>query len=201
MLADGDIVQSVTLSDENEWTATVRNLPETNNAGKSIVYTWREEDVVGYAATVSRNGNMTEITNTHEPELTSVTVRKVWVDDNNATHQRPLKIVMKLSNGIQVALTEENHWQATVEDLPVYENGVRIEYTWTEVSAPGYVQTDVTVEGHVTTFTNELWTWPEVPEGYKPPKHPGTPIEVEIDEYGTPLGVEVIINHVGDCFD
>ena len=29
---------------------------------------------------------------------------------------------------------------------------------------------------------------------------PGNPFLI-INDYGTPLGVELIINHVGDCFD
>ena len=32
------------------------------------------------------------------------------------------------------------------------------------------------------------------------PKLPGEPL-IEIEDYGTPLGINVIINHVGDCFD
>lgn len=32
------------------------------------------------------------------------------------------------------------------------------------------------------------------------PKRPGIPIHI-INEYDTPLGLEIIINHVGDCFD
>ena len=32
------------------------------------------------------------------------------------------------------------------------------------------------------------------------PQLPGEPL-IEIDDYGTPLGINVVINHVGDCFD
>jgi hypothetical protein len=32
------------------------------------------------------------------------------------------------------------------------------------------------------------------------PNMPGEPL-IEIEDYGTPLGINVIINHVGDCFD
>ncbi len=41
---------------------------------------------------------------------------------------------------------------------------------------------------------------PEVPEGYKQPKTPHGMFEM-IDDYLTALGIQVRINHVGDCFD
>ena len=49
-------------------------------------------------------------------------------------------------------------------------------------------------------FTNTRWTPPgDNPPG-KPPKTPGDTWYV-FEDYDTPLGVEVVINHVGDCFD
>ena len=45
--------------------------------------------------------------------------------------------------------------------------------------------------GNLTILTNTL---------RRTPGKPGEPYLI-IEEYGTPLGVEVIINHVGDCFD
>ena len=54
-------------------------------------------------------------------------------------------------------------------------------------------------EGTVTVFTNKPWHRPDKPTQGKTPRLPGE--EIYIEEYETPLGVEVIINHVGDCFD
>ena len=44
---------------------------------------------------------------------------------------------------------------------------------------------------------------PVIPEGQKKPITPksNTWHTIDIDEYGTALGVSIIINHVGDCFD
>ena len=56
-----------------------------------------------------------------------------------------------------------------------------------------------TVQGSVTTFTNAPLTIPKMPEGFKP-KVPSGNWE-RFEEYETPLGVESLINHVGDCFD
>ena len=108
---------------------------------------------------------------------------------------------MTLSNGMTVVLNEENHWTATISNLPASDKeGRTITYTWTEPTVIGYTLTDKTVAGNTTVFTNTLWERPDEPKHGKKPKVPGKPTE-SIDEYGTPLGVEVIINHVGDCFD
>ena len=200
LLADGTAKQTVTLSEENGWKAEVQNLPRNNANGQAIVYTWREEEVEGYTAEIIRNGNHTDITNSHEPELTSVSVRKVWEDNNDEEGLRPKQIVMKLSNGMTAVLNAGNNWSATISDLPATYEGQRILYTWTEQEVIGYNLTDKVVEGDTTVFTNTLWRRPEVPPGKKPPKFPGKTI-ITIDEYDTPLGVEVMINHVGDCFD
>ena len=106
---------------------------------------------------------------------------------------------MKLSNGMVAVLDASNNWTATIGGLPVYVNGEPVTYTWTEQAVIGYVQESKVTQGTVTTFTNGLWERPEEPEKGKKPKTPGKVIEIE--EYETPLGVEIIINHVGDCFD
>ncbi len=97
-------------------------------------------------------------------------------------------------------LTQENGWQATITGLPKYADGKEIEYSWTEQEIVGYKQKSRTTNGNVTTFTNELVGIPQPPEGYKYPKAPGGNYAF-FEEYPTALGVEVYINHVGDCFD
>ena len=64
----------------------------------------------------------------------------------------------------------------------------------------GYQQEKVETVGSTTIFTNKLLERPEPPEGKQVPPTRGTPVLI-IEEYGTPLGIDVIINHVGDCFD
>ncbi len=134
--------------------------------------------------------------------VTEATVRKVWVEGNNGAANRPQNLTVTLSNGMQVTLNAANGWTATITDLPaVDENGQPITYTWREQEAIGYRQTGMTREGTVTTFTNTLWERPATP-----PANAGNPpvpgqTWLTVEEYDTPLGVEVIINHVGDCFD
>lgn len=137
-----------------------------------------------------------------EPEApptatTSVTVQKVWNDNNNAASSRPASLRVTLSNGMSVTLNEANGWSATINDLPVENNGQPITYTWQEAEALGYIQTGYTVNGNVTTITNSLWKRPTPPPDVPVPGIP----TITIDDYDTPLGSGVEINHVGDTFD
>ena len=109
---------------------------------------------------------------------------------------------MRLSNGERFNLNEGNNWSVTVNDLPTATaDGTPIQYSWTEEEVSGYVLTETKVAGETTIFINSLWEEPTPPQGKVPPtKRPGKD-HIVIEEYGTPLGVEVSINHVGDCFD
>ncbi len=199
LLADGEPVQSVILNPENMWYAEVTGLPLMKD-GQPIVYSWEEVSVEGYTVTAATEGNLTVLTNTHEPELTQVSIRKVWEDEDNAVGLRPKKLIVKLSNGMHVLLNEKNGWSATIENLPKTIGGEPVEYYWIEPEVPGYVLAQTETEGELTTYYNQIPTRPELPPEVTPPEVPGKPTET-IDEYDTPLGVEVTINHVGDCFE
>ena len=76
-----------------------------------------------------------------------------------------------------------------------------MDYTWSEQEVLGYTQTSVIITDDMTVFTNTYrHRPPPPPDTPVPPNVPGEPL-IEIEDYGTPLGIEVIINHVGDCFD
>jgi hypothetical protein len=185
----GQVIQTVELNAGNEWTASVV-VPLGDGNGNAINYTWHEETVTGYVLTSQKElGNATVLTNTHEPELVKATVVKVWKDNDNKANLRPATLKVTLSNGSSYTLSEANNWTVTVEDLPKYFKGEEVKYTWSEQTVLGYKQTAAVVNGDVTTFTNT----------YTPPT-PGNP-PTPIDDYDTPLNIEVIINHVGDCFD
>ena len=105
-----------------------------------------------------------------------------------------------LNNGTIVMLSEENDWTETVTELPTMVNGKPAEYFWTEQETFGYMLESVETEGTVTVFTNKPWERPQGQPVGKKPKTYGETL-FHIDDYDTPLGVNVIINHVGDCFD
>jgi hypothetical protein len=76
-------------------------------------------------------------------------------------------------------------------------NGVPAVYYWTEPEVAGY-KAGINTDGNYVIFTNAPFERPPVP--YNPPRIPGRPVYV-FEEYETPLGVAVEINHVGDCYD
>ena len=195
LFADGTEVASAQLTEADGWKTTFTGLPRYNGEEK-INYTITEDPVEWYTAEI----HGFNIRNNYQPELTSVSVRKVWVDNNNANKVRPTSIYVTLSNGTVVLLNEENGWSATVDNLPTRLNGKEVEYTWSEQTVIGYRMTGKTQEGNTTVFTNTVITTPQTPTGNKTPQTPGTEIAV-FEEYDTALGVEVYINHVGDCFD
>ena len=76
---------------------------------------------------------------------------------------------------------EENGWAYTVTNLPKYEKGVEIDYTWVEIDIPeGYTLESMTKEGVITSIINphepekinisggKLWTGETNPELSRP---------------------------------
>ena len=200
-----ETVRTVTLNESNGWAAEVNDLPLYKGA-EQITYSWTEQTVAGYTLTNQHTiGNMTVLTNTHIPEMVSTTVTKVWDDNDNAAGLRPATLRVTLSNGQNYTLSAANNWTVTVNNLPKYRNGALVNYSWSEQSVLGYTQANVVVTGDVTIFTNtyRMPLPPTTPTTPDTPRTPTTPKDdtITIEDYATPLGIEVIINHVGDCFD
>ena len=195
--------KEITLTEAVGWKHEETELP-LYDGDNLITYTWTETSFpAGYVlANTATSGNVTVFTNKHTPELTSTTVIKIWNDKDNAAKQRPNHLRVTLyADGRKLQdflLTESNDWSLTKDDLPKYNGGKEIQYSWSEQSVVGYTST-TKVTGNVTVFTNTYVT----PPPRKPGTPPSTPEEppVVIEDYDTPLGIEVLINHVGDCFD
>ena len=137
--------------------------------------------------------------------MITLTVKKIWQDQDNQLKQRPESIRITLNNAITVILNEANQWSAEITDLPVYKEGQIIEYTWTEQTVLGYTQVSAVTEGNETVFTNRLYDreqdQPTQPaQGGRVPRMAGKPTDT-IEDYGTPLGIDTEYNHAGDCFD
>ncbi len=194
--ANGAVAANAVLNAGNGWAHTFADLARTDADGNEIVYTVSEQSVPMYETSVAGY----TITNRYVPETTSVSVEKIWNDNNNAAGFRPNSIYARLSNGMVVVLNEGNGWKATVSDLPTILNGQPVSYSWTEQESLGYEQESVSISGSTTIFTNKLRQRPEPMQGEKSPPKRGDNY-LMIDDYGTPLGVNVTINHVGDCFE
>ncbi len=201
LFADGIEVDSHVLTAAEDWRFTFTDKPRYQEDHKTeIKYSVNEDAVPMYYTEI----NGYNLVNYYQPEVTSTTVRKVWQDNNNEGNTRPADIVMSLyiegtDNKVTfVILNDKNNWTATVNDLPTIVNGQRVHYVWKEQQVLGYAGKGVEA-GNTWTFTNELLGTNEgTPKGRT--RGPGKPVE-KIEEYRTPLGVNEMINHVGDCFD
>ena len=144
---------TITGTDGNSWTYTWSGLPKYDN-GTVITYTVSENSVpTGYEVSGSPAQSGGTITNSHTPEETEATVKKVWSDANNQDGIRPTELIVTLSNGDSVTLSAPD-WEGTITGLPKYANGTEITYTWTEASITGYTLANTSVNGTVTTLTN-----------------------------------------------
>lgn len=143
LLADGKIISSKKVTNEDNWTYEFTNL-DKYKAGKPIDYTVTENQVDGYTGTVTG----TTITNKYTPELTTIKGTKTWHDKDDQDGIRPKSITVHLMNGnkeveSQVVTADKNgEWKYAFDKLPVYENGKQISYTVKEDSVKGYSETN-----------------------------------------------------------
>ncbi|BDD39628.1 Cna B-type domain-containing protein [Streptococcus ruminantium] len=155
LLANGEVVQSQKVTADNNWTYTFTNLPKYAN-GKEIVYTVTENAVDNYTTTIDGHN----ITNSYTPGQTSLTVTKVWKDNNNQDGKRPGSIQVQLyANGEKlgepITLTADNKWTHTWTGLDKKANQKDIVYTVKEVSVvDGYTASVGKVENGNVTITN-----------------------------------------------
>ena len=203
LYADGVEVASHVLTAGEGWRFTFEQQPRYQDDNKTeIVYSVNEDDVPMYTKEI----NGYNVVNYYLPEVMSKSVAKVWDDNNNAQKIRPNSIVMTLKNKSNgqtaaiVTLNADNKWKATVDNLPTVVNGQKAVYAWSEQEVIGYKLREVKEEGSTMTFYNAPWKRPENPTAGGRPKTRGETF-FELEDYETPLGVNVIINHVGDCFD
>ncbi len=152
------MITSADLTEKGSWTVRISNIPAWEG-NEEIVYTWKEEEVEGYTQTALKTtGNMTTMTNTHEPQYVESTVSITWDDRDDRRGLRPKSVHVKLSNGTRVELNAECGWTATVKNLPKHKNGKEVVYTWTQEDALGYQLTNTDTTGGGYTFTDTLKT-------------------------------------------
>ncbi len=157
------VVGTKVLSDANQWTATVTNLPKYRD-GKEIVYTIEEVSVEEYETEIGEITKIDEqnytvtVTNTHVPEPVSIKITKAWNDGDDQDGKRPDNVTINVLDGTIVVgtkvLSDSNDWTATVTNLPKYRDGKEIVYTIEEVSVEEY-ETEI---GEITKVDDHNYT-------------------------------------------
>ena len=162
LLADGQKTdKTLTLNADNDWAGSFSDL-DVYNAGQPIAYTVEEVNVAGYTSNITGNAaDGFTITNTHTPEKTALSVKKVWDDADDQDGMRPDAVTVRLladgqDTGKTLTLNADNGWSGSFTDLDVYNAGQPIAYTVEEVNVAGY-QSSITgdaADGFTITNTH-----------------------------------------------
>lgn len=132
-LKNGDtVIDSITLSESNDWKGVFSNLP----AGAH--YTVSEDPVEGYDSAVTGDAERGfTVTNTSTAKV-SVPVEKKWVGP--AAKKATVRLLADGKDaGQSIELNESNGWRGSFEGLPKYsESGSEVRYTVAEVPVEGY---------------------------------------------------------------
>ncbi|MDX8045505.1 Cna B-type domain-containing protein [Gracilibacillus sp. S3-1-1] len=153
LLADGEpLGDEVFLTAADNWSYTWSELDANRDGGTTIEYSVEEVDVpAGYESEINdENHGAITITNSYEPELIDIPVKKEWDDANDQDGKRPESITLHVVNqASEVVKTEEvmanenGEWSHVFEGLPKYHDGNKIEYRVVEDAIEDY-STDMT---------------------------------------------------------
>lgn len=135
------------LNDSNSWLVTWNNLPINDEKGQKIVYTVTETtSLSGYTTSITNtNDQLATIENKHIPDITDIEGQKLWDDQENQDGKRPNKITIYLfANGVEINgqdVYAEDNWTYHFINLPMNDNGKKIEYTVEEGFVDNYTST------------------------------------------------------------
>lgn len=147
------VYDAVELSEKNNWSYTWEELPTMEN-NEDIIYTVDEVEIpAGYEKEVTNKETKFIITNTHVPDVTKISVNKVWDDNDDQDSIRPETVKVQLYRdgvdpvGNPILLSENNNWTYTWESLPKMDDGKLISYTVDEIEIPDGYSKSVTKDG------------------------------------------------------
>ena len=147
------VYDAVELSEKNNWSYTWEELPTMEN-NEDIIYTVDEVEIpAGYEKEVTNKETKFIITNTHVPDVTKISVNKVWDDNDDQDSIRPETVKVQLYRdgvdpvGNPILLSENNNWTYTWESLPKIDDGKLISYTVDEIEIPDGYSKSVTKDG------------------------------------------------------
>lgn len=195
--------------DGDEWTYTVPNLP-THQNGKEITYSIENADVPLYTTTISPNSLTGDtvstgftITNSHTPEMVTVSGQKTWDDKNDQDGRRPDSIIIRLHADVadmaeqakEVTPDADGNWKWEFANLPKYANGVEIHYSITEDKVDGYQSEvkgyDVTnsyTPGQINVSVTKKWSDANDKDGLRPDS-----VTIKLFADGNDTGKELVL--------
>ena len=199
--ASGD---PVAVNAAGEW-KTTWTVAKNKPVAKEIAYTVEAAAPEGYKAAVSgtaKDGYV--VTLSHTPEVVTIPVSAQWNDTENQDGNRPASVEITLAaNGKEskkVALTAENNWKASFDNLDVYAAGKAITYTVTAADVEGYTASVAgDSAGFVVSFNHEtdktsvsmttVWDDKDNQDGHRPGSY-----AVQLKADGQAVGDLVTLN-------
>lgn len=146
ILVDGtNAIEEVVLDKNNGYGVVLKNMPKYKN-GVEINYQIKDFKVDGYTTNIIKSDSVKDfnITNTHVPEMVTVTVTEGWHDQSDYDKIRPEKVTLTLTgsdgNVYEKTVTKDT-WTTAFSDLPKNSNGEQIIYTLTQEGIKGYKTT------------------------------------------------------------
>lgn len=146
-------VETVDLTKSNNWMYVWKNLAKKDEKGNTYTYKVDETKVPnGFTKEIKHDSEYEyKIINT-KTKTTSVSVNKVWKDNDNEKAKRPNSVKVGLYQNDQaynnqvVTLSSANEWKHTWTDLPKFDsNNVEYKYTVKELSELSGYESSVSV--------------------------------------------------------
>lgn len=138
-LKNGDtVIDSITLSESNDWKGVFSNLPQRDASDAVIDYTVAEDPVEGYSSKVTGDAERGFTVTNASTAKVSVPVEKKWVGP--AAKKATVRLLADGEDaGQSIELNESNGWKGSFKGLPKYsESGSEVRYTVAEVPVEGY---------------------------------------------------------------
>ena len=160
VLVDGtNAIEEVVLDRDNGYGVVLKNMPKYKN-GVEINYQIKDFKVDGYTTNIvkSEEAPAFDITNTHIPETTTITVTEEWHDHDDYDKIRPEEVTLTLTgsdgNVYEKTVTKDT-WTTAFSDLPKNSKGEQIIYTLTQEGIKGYKTTITNNQTDTITVINE----------------------------------------------
>ena len=138
-LKNGDtVIDSITLSESDDWEGVFSNLPQRDAFGAVIDYAVAEDPVEGYGSKVSGDAERGFTVTNASTAKVSVPVEKKWVGP--AAEKATVRLLADgKATGDSIELSKSNNWKGSFDGLAKYsKSGSVIAYTVAEDPVEGY---------------------------------------------------------------
>ena len=160
ILTDGiNTIEEIVLDKDNGYGTVLKDMPKYKN-GVEIDYQIKDFKVDEYTTNIIKGDSVKDfkVTNTHVPEMVTVTVTEGWHDQSDYDKIRPEEIALTLTGSdgnVYEKTVNKETWTAVFSDLPKNSKGEQIIYTLTQEGIKGYSTTITNNQTDTITVINK----------------------------------------------